>query len=290
MSSFELQTAMNVVKEGKVNVKNAYGLFPLHYCNNIEAANLYIKAGADVNARDSSGGTPLHYVRDLEVAEALIDAGADVNAENVNGFTPVHCQTCNKSIFSLLVQSKANLKPRISLIHSCAEKASKTVLYLLTRNGGDINEKDQYGCTVLHYADYYFTVEILGRLGANFKARDNEGSNPLHYPKDYESIRYLIDAGCDVNERNTHGVAPIDNPLVREAADEIAAENEKQRIRKLSQERIVRFMRNCKWLRLYKLTRTFKFNKWYCGEVDGNGGGVGRKVDHKRIMDTKFVR
>jgi len=82
-----------------------------------------------------------------------------------------------------------------------------------------------------------------------------------------------------VNVRNGCDITPLRrNPVVKRV------------VKNMASERITRFIRNCKWFRLHKLTKTFAFGKWYCGEDDGNGGGTGRKVDHKRIMDTKFVR
>ena len=39
------------------------------------------------------------------------------------------------------------------------------------------------------------------------------------------------------------------------------------------------------WYQMFLLTKDPSqcFWKWYCGEPDGKGGGVGRKVDHARI-------
>ncbi len=43
-----------------------------------------------------------------------------------------------------------------------------------------------------------------------------------------------------------------------------------------------------KWYKLYCLTKTSEFWKWYCGPTTINGGGIGRKIDHQRIISHKY--
>jgi len=40
------------------------------------------------------------------------------------------------------------------------------------------------------------------------------------------------------------------------------------------------------WYKLYLLTKKECFWKWYCGEDDGCGGGIGRKVDTTRQIKS----
>lgn len=66
---------------------------PLHVAiaeRNYQAANVLIKAGADVNARDHFGMTSLHYaVREesREMCQILIEHGADVKAKDSDEHT-----------------------------------------------------------------------------------------------------------------------------------------------------------------------------------------------------------
>jgi uncharacterized protein len=67
------------------------GFFP----NGPEAAQLFIRAGADVDSRgddEERGETPLHWVAssdDAAVAAVLIDAGANLNLPNGSIGTPL---------------------------------------------------------------------------------------------------------------------------------------------------------------------------------------------------------
>ena len=78
-----------------VNVKNEFGLTPLHRAasrGHKEIAELLIAKGADVNAKDKWGWTPLSRAAkngEKETAELLIANGADVSAKNDYGETPL---------------------------------------------------------------------------------------------------------------------------------------------------------------------------------------------------------
>jgi len=159
----------------------------------------------------------------------------------------------------------------MSLFNLTDEKSARALI----EAGADVNKKSMYDTTPIHYQTDEGVVRVLIEAGADVNARNTYGNTPLHFLKDDKVIRLLIEAGADVNARNGWGGTPFNNYYsIRRMVEIIASE------------RITRFIRNCKWFRLHKLTKTFAFNKWYCGEEDGNGGGTGRKVDHKRIMDT----
>ena len=121
-------------------------------------------------------------------------------------------------------------------------------------------------------------VQELIKAGADVNVRNDNGYTPLHY-QNVESIKELIKSGSDVNVRNIIDDTPLQsNIFCKQVYDDICSE------------RITKFIRNCKWYKLLKLTKTQKFYKWYCGEDDGNGGGVGRRVDCQRIMSMKLVK
>jgi len=158
-------------------------------------------------------------------------------------------------------------------------QTDEVVVRLLIEAGADVDVKNKLDNTPLHYIKNESIVRLFIETGANVNVRNHWGDTPLHRQEEEGVLRLLINAGADVNVRNDDNETPLEyNPILRYVVEDMASE------------KITRFVRNCKWLRLHKLTKTFAFNKWYCGEEDGKGGGTGRKVDHKRIMDTNFVR
>jgi len=210
---------------------------------------LLINAGADVKVKDRVGFTPLHYYTDVEMINLLIEAGADVNARD-----------------------NTTMRTPIYL------QTNPDVIRLYVEKGVNLNSKDHLGWSVLYYQTTVENVKLLIELGADVNIRDDSGVTPLYVIKNPTAIRALIEAGANLKNENIHGRTPVDcNSVVFGVVEDMACET------------LVRFVKNCKWFRLLKLTKTFAFNKWYCGEEDGNGGGTGRKVDHKRIMDT-FVK
>ena len=188
---------------------------------------------------------------------------------------------------------------------SLFEPLNESEVKALIKSGIDVNARTHHNNTSLHYQKEEGSVSSLIEAGADVNARNNNNSTPLHYQKDEGGVRLLIGAGADVNARDNYNSTPLHFQLEHEgsvrllieAGADVNARNDfnntplhvrvvKKVVKDMASEKITRFVRNCKWLKLYRLTRTFAFNKWYCGEEDGNGGGVGRKVDHKRIMHS----
>jgi len=73
------------------------GFTPLFLCEDSEAADILLKAGADINARDRKGRTPLLQLLDepgpgfsRDYAAFLLDSGANVNARDNQGDTALH--------------------------------------------------------------------------------------------------------------------------------------------------------------------------------------------------------
>src|SRR5499426_487882 len=212
---------------------------------NKDAVRSLLQKKADVNAPQVDGTTALHWaVRadDLETADLLIRAGANVSAANREGVTPMQLAAINGSTLMLEKLIKAGANPNAPLskfgdtaLMLAARTGKTNAVKLLLDNGGDINAIETWGGTTPlmwaiseHHLD---TVKLLIAHGANVNARSYfvpsahgrgfEGATP-EPPKpdqvveelaggwltplmfaaragDLEIARTLIGAGADLN-------------------------------------------------------------------------------------------
>jgi ankyrin repeat protein len=101
--------------------------------------------------------------------------------------------------------------------------ASK-IKYLIER-GADVNAKEEYGNTSLHWASLMDCIEIVKLLldrGADVGATDKDRWTPLHWASEYNCIeiaKLLLEKGADVNSENNGGWTPLD----RAESDEMEA-------------------------------------------------------------------
>jgi len=212
---------------------------------NKDAVRSLLQKKADVNAPQVDGTTALHWaVRadDLETADLLIRAGANVSAANREGVTPMQLAAINGSARMLERLIKTGASPNASLSKfgdtalMLAARTGKTdSVTLLLDNGAQVNAVETWGGTTpLMWAvseRHLDTVKLLLANGANVNARSYfvpsahgrgfEGATP-EPPKpdqaveelaggwltplmfatregDLEIARTLIDAGADLN-------------------------------------------------------------------------------------------
>ena len=119
-----------------------------------------------------------------EVVRCL-EAGAKVGARDDKELTPLH--------------------------HAVHINPNPDVTALLLKAGADMNARDIYGGTTLHFALFSqfqrnpAVIALLLKAGADPNARTNQGAMPLHfaliYQSDAEVIKALLKAGADVNAK-----------------------------------------------------------------------------------------
>jgi ankyrin repeat protein len=101
-------------------------------------------------------------------------------------------------------------------LHACARFNRVEELLDLIRAGAQLDQKDEFGTTALHYAITYKNTDVINLLlahGANVAVQDNDGSTPLHYAcehKLYEVAAALLkkDPGL-VSRSDKHGNQPL---------------------------------------------------------------------------------
>uniref|UniRef100_A0A8C6RHG4 Myosin XVI n=1 Tax=Nannospalax galili TaxID=1026970 RepID=A0A8C6RHG4_NANGA len=186
-----------------------------------------LKEGADPHTLISSGGSLLHLCArygNAFVTEVLIDRGANVNHQDEDFWTPMHiaCACDNPDVVLLLLLAGANVllqdvNGNIPLDYAVeGTESSAILLAYLDENGvdlsslrklklqkpmsmltdvrqflsagGDINEKNDDGVTLLHMAcasGYREVALLILEHGGDLNITDDQRCTPLHLAAKY---------------------------------------------------------------------------------------------------------
>jgi ankyrin repeat protein len=212
---------------------------------NREAVRALLQKKADVNAPQRDGTTALHWsvrLDDVDTADLLIRAGARVSAATREGVTPLQLAAMNGSAVMVDKLLKAGADPNAPLTPQgdtalmMASRTGKTdTIKVLIESGASVNAKETWGgTTALMWAvseGHADAAKLLIDHGADVKARSNfvpaangrgfEGRTPVAVKPgqgveefasglltplmfaaregDVETTRVLVSAGADVN-------------------------------------------------------------------------------------------
>jgi len=208
------------------------------------ALRALLEKNTDVNAADADGSTALHwacYRDDLESADLLIRAGADVNAATDLGVTPLWTasQNGNVALARRLLRVGANPNAPLLLgetpVLVAARSGYPDVVELLLSKGGNVNARAARGQTALMWAavqKHSSVVKVLLANGASVQARSKIWSKVAAVPPhgylaynrfiphggntalmfaarvgDLASAKLLVAAGSNVNDADAWGVS-----------------------------------------------------------------------------------
>jgi ankyrin repeat protein len=175
-----------------------------------------LKQRVDVNAPQVDGMTALHwasYQDDLELANLLVRAGANVKAANRYGVTPLSlaCTNGNGVMVEMLLNAGAD--PNAPLpggetpLMTAARTGSLASVKALLSRGASVDSKDERrGQTALMWAaaeGHAVVVKTLIHADADFRSRVPSGFTPLLFAVRegrIDVVRVLLKAGADVNE------------------------------------------------------------------------------------------
>ena len=182
------------------------------------AVRALLQQRADVNVRAGDGATALHWAahwNDLETAELLIRAGADVTTANDLRITPLSlaCTNASAALVDRLLGAGANPNTAIATgetpIMTCAGTGSLAAVRMLIARGADVNAKEPLQhqtalmwATAEHHPD---VVRALIEQGADVHARTRKGFSALHFAAregELNGARLLLAAGLSVNVRS----------------------------------------------------------------------------------------
>jgi uncharacterized protein len=186
-----------------------------------KAVRTLVNQKADLNARSSDGSTALLWLahwNDLDTAQLLLKAGADANAANEFRMTPLSqaCTNGSAGFVRLLLKSGANPNTAIATgetpLMTCAKTGSVDAVRMLIEYGAAIEAKEPaQNQTALMWAAaerHPNVVAALIEAHANLKAHTKQGFTPLHFSArvgDLESVKSLLAAGVDMNIQTQTG-------------------------------------------------------------------------------------
>jgi ankyrin repeat protein len=203
-------------KKTDVDAAAPDGTTALHwasYHDDLESADLLLRAGANVNAANDLGATPIWTASQngsAVMVRRLLRAGANPNAALLLGETPlmVASRAGSSEVVGLLLASGANPNARAArgqtaLMWAAAQKHPDVVKALIAR-GADIHARSDVWSQVM-------AVPPHGRLEYN-RAIPHGGDTALMFAArvgDLGSARLLIAAGARVDDTDAWGVSAL---------------------------------------------------------------------------------
>jgi ankyrin repeat protein len=119
----------------------------------------------------------------------------------------------------LLIEKGADLNAKddyqYTPLHWAAKGGHTTLARLLIEKGADLNTKDERKQTPLHWAAMYGHIDLARLLiekGADLNAKDDYQYTPLHWAAengDIDLTRLLIEKGADLNARDAKQWTPL---------------------------------------------------------------------------------
>ncbi|QGM48775.1 ankyrin repeat protein [Magpiepox virus] len=245
-------------KGHNVNSKDTYyeGYYPIHLLaknkseNDIPIAKLLLEKGADIEAKDNNGYTILHTAArkgKTHLVKFFLLHGAKIRPDTYNTLMMSAVYSKNIHTVRYIIDYDRTLLDTNAIIPALSNNDNEMLQFLID-SGVDINQKNRYGNTALHYAieknKKIKLIETLVNNNADVNAIDNKGLTPLyivtnpsyvskHNPciasinnkclycnsdniyNEYETMfnisKILIERGANVNITNKSKTTPLHN-------------------------------------------------------------------------------
>jgi ankyrin repeat protein len=203
-----------IQKHADVNASEADGTTALHwasYRDDLDSADLLLRAGAKVNAVNDLGATPLWAASQngsAAMVKKLLDAGANPNAALLAGETPVMvaARSGYPELVEMLIAKGGNVdahgtRGQTALMWAVSQKHPEVVKVLLAHHA-DFKLKSDTWTDVMAvpphgYLPYNKAVPQGGETALMFAARVG----------DLASAKLLVAAGANVNDADAWGVS-----------------------------------------------------------------------------------
>jgi ankyrin repeat protein len=149
--------------------------------------------------------------------ELLLAKDADINARDNTSNTALHiaAQKFYKDLAKLLPVRGAEVDYKINDGVTSSTLAEDEVTQLLLKNRAEVNAKNMFGYTPLHWAaqnGHKDIVELLLVKKAEIEAKDSVGRTPLYWAatKGHKDVVELLLANkAEVNAKSFEGLTPL---------------------------------------------------------------------------------
>ncbi len=210
MSDRDKAAAALLKKGANVELRDDYSRTPLLLCarerGGPKTTAVLLKAGADVNAKDKFQSSSLELAAwrgKKEVVDLLLDAKAEIDPmagstrsllfqATSAGLTRLFFEIVDRGVDPAFTLSSGG-----SLLHPAAAGGAVGILEILHSKSLDMNQKDNYGWTPIHYAardGREDAVMWLMKQGAGIDIRTVMGQSPYNVAveRKFEKVRDLL--------------------------------------------------------------------------------------------------
>jgi ankyrin repeat protein len=196
------------------------GMTPLHILcisGGIDIIEILINNGANINKQDVHGMTPLHYAAmylDNNHIEHLLKRGADINLTDNFGYLPIHHAIWEDNFQSYISLQRKNLHIDAFSSINIQNKEFIENNYFLSEKNSCV--ADMLGRNLTHWAtklNRHDLIVFLSEKGCDVNHKDIYGETPLHYAAFWRAsvstIAALIETGADVNAYSNANISPV---------------------------------------------------------------------------------
>ncbi|MGK7928723.1 MAG: ankyrin repeat domain-containing protein, partial [Spirulina sp.] len=178
----------------------------------------------------SIGITPPNLCQDPAVVRAYLDRGGNPNVwvkrevlsslREEKRISLLQCALVGDrfEIARLLlargVKADANPKSgRVTPLHIAADKSTADIVRALVARGADVNARDEYHRTPLHWVQSSTVARLLLEAGAEVNAFSRDRGTPLHWAvatNQLPLVELFLLWDADVNVKNSEGLTPLE--------------------------------------------------------------------------------
>lgn len=107
----------------------------------------------------------------------------------------------------------AQMQGRVTPLHIAAGKSTADIVWNLLLQGADVNARDEYNRTPLHWVQSSTVAELLLKAGADVNAFSRDRGTPLHWAIAIDRlplVQLFLQRGAKTDIKNEEGLTPLE--------------------------------------------------------------------------------